>query len=48
MSFLLKLSVPIKTHFAASLSLGYLTNDSDYSFSKYDRLTAALDLSVHY
>jgi hypothetical protein len=48
LSFLLKLSVPIKTHFAASLSFGYLANDSNYSFSKYDRITAALDLSVHY
>jgi hypothetical protein len=48
MSFLLNLSVPIKTHFAASLSLGYLTDLSSYSFSKYDRLTAGLDLSVHY
>jgi hypothetical protein len=48
LSFLLKLSVPIKTHFAASLSLGYLTNESSYSFSKYDRLTAGLDLSLHY
>jgi hypothetical protein len=42
------MSVPIKTHFAASASIGYLTNVSDTAIAKYDRLTANLELSAHY
>jgi Putative beta-barrel porin 2 len=48
LSFLVKLSVPIKDHFAAGLSFGYLTNASNFAISKYDRRTASLDLSVHF
>lgn len=47
-SFLVKLSIPIKDHFAAGLSYGYLTNDSNFAISKYDRRTASLDLSAHF
>lgn len=48
LSFLLKMSVPIKSHFAASVSCGYLTNASGSAIAKYDRFTANLDLSAHY
>ena len=48
LSFIARLTVPIKTHFAASLSYGYYTNDSSYAFSKYERRTASFDVSLHY
>jgi len=47
-SFLVKLSVPIKDHFAAEFACGYLSNDSNLDLSKYRRRTASLDLSLHY
>jgi hypothetical protein len=47
-SFLLKMSVPIKTHFAASLSCGFLTNGSSFDYAVYDRFTTSLTLSAHY
>jgi hypothetical protein len=48
LSFLVKLSIPIKSHLAAGLSYGYLTNASNIALSKYVRRTASLDLSVHF
>jgi hypothetical protein len=48
LSFLVKLSIPIKSHLAAGLSYGYLTNASNFALSKYVRRTASLDLSVHF
>jgi hypothetical protein len=48
LSFLLKMSVPIQTHFAASVTCGYLTNVSNSAYAKYDRVTASLSLSAHY
>ncbi len=48
LSFTARMSIPIKTHFAASLSYGYYTNASSNAFSKYDRRTASADVSVHY
>ena len=47
-SFTAHLSVPIKTHWAIALSYGFYTNDSSSAFSKYQRQTASLDVSVHY
>ena len=48
LSYLLKMSVPIKTHLAASVSCGYLTNVSNAAIAKYDRITASMDLSAHF
>ena len=48
LSFTGHLTVPIKAHFAASLTCGYYTNHSSYAFSKFARRTASFDVSVHY
>lgn len=46
--FRVSLSIPLKSHFAASLSYGYVTNNSNFAFSKYDRSEASFNLSAHY
>jgi hypothetical protein len=48
LSLIAHLSIPIKSHFAASLSYGYYSNDSNIAFSKYERNTASFDMSLHY
>lgn len=42
------LSVPIKTHFSASISYEYSNNDSNVAYSVYGRHTASFNLSAHY
>jgi hypothetical protein len=48
LSFIARLSIPIKTHFAASLAYGYYTNASSNTFSRFERRTASADVSLHY
>jgi hypothetical protein len=46
--FNVNLSVPIKTHFSASISYEYSNNDSNVAYSVYGRHTASFNLSAHY
>jgi hypothetical protein len=46
--FNFSLSVPIKTHFSASISYEYSDNDSNVAYSIFGRHTASFILSAHY
>ena len=48
LSFAAHLSVPIKSHLSAALSYGYYNNDSNFTYSKYERRTASLGVSLKY